>query len=198
MTMREVLSRLRTGADGQSLIEAAITLPLILLVVFGLVDVGYALLDSHTVTRLSREGSNLVSRNTSLEDAVTAVESMSTGLVDFSTNSKVIFSVIKRGGTIGTPNYDRMILYQRHEYGSLSAGSRIGGGRGSFGGAPDFVASNSDFDTNLQVTGLPPNVITVQGGLVYVTEIFSTHQRITPVHNFGVTVPNSLYSIAYF
>ena len=34
--------------------------------------------------------------------------------------------------------------------------------------------------------------------LVYVTEIFSTHQRITPVHNFGVTVPNSLYSIAYF
>ena len=37
---------------GQSLIETALTLPLLFLIVFGTVEVGYALVDSHTVTRL--------------------------------------------------------------------------------------------------------------------------------------------------
>jgi hypothetical protein len=31
-----------------------------------------------------------------------------------------------------------------------------------------------------------------------VTEIYTTHPTITPLANFGVTVPNTLYSIAYF
>ena len=37
-----------------------------------------------------------------------------------------------------------------------------------------------------------------RGGLVYVTEIFTTHNLLTPLDRFGVTVPNTLYSIAYF
>ena len=57
------------ASRGASLIEAALTLPLVLLIVFGTVEVGYSLLDSHTVTRLTREGSNLISRNTTLDDA---------------------------------------------------------------------------------------------------------------------------------
>lgn len=192
------LSRLRTESRGVSLIEAALTLPLMFLIVFGLVEVSYSLLDSHTVTRLTREGSNLISRNTSIEDAVVAMQDMSNGLVDFSTNSTVIFSVIKRGGTIGTPNYNQQILYQRFQFGALGATSRIGSPSGAFGGPPNYVAANSDFDTGLRLPGLPPNLVTVPGGLVYVTEIFSTHPTITPSQNFGVTVPQQLYSIAYF
>ena len=198
MKTRRLLSRLWSRSQGQSLIEAAITLPVLLLIVFGLVDVGYSLLDSHTVTRISREGSNLISRQVTLQDAATAVDSMSSGLVDFSTNSKVIFSVVKRGGTIGSPNYDKMVLYQRYEFGSLAASSRLGNTGATFGPGPDFIAPNSDFDTNLQLPGFSPTLVTVPGGLVYVTEIFSAHQRITPLANFGVTVPASLYSVAYF
>ena len=70
-------------------------------------------------------------------------------------------------------------------------------GGGSFGGAPDYQAANSDNDANLQVTNLPANLI-VPGGLLYVTEIYSRHPLITPFDRFGVTVPNTLYSIAYF
>jgi len=36
------------------------------------------------------------------------------------------------------------------------------------------------------------------GGLLYVTEIFTTHTLITPFDRFGVNVPTTLYSIAYF
>ena len=197
-TLRTLVTAGYADRRAASLIETAITLPLVLLIAFATIEVGYALLDSHTVTRLSREGSNLISRNTTLDEAITGLSSMSTGLVDFSSNSKLVLSVIKRGGTIGTPNYDQMILYQRREYGALSASSRINSAGGSFGPAPDYIAANSDFDTSLRISGLPPNLVTVPGGLIYVTEIFSTHQRITPVQNFGLTVPSQLYSVAYF
>ena len=61
------------AASGQSLVEFAIILPLVLLIVLGVVEVGYALLDQHVVTKLTREGSNLISRDTTLQDAATAM-----------------------------------------------------------------------------------------------------------------------------
>jgi hypothetical protein len=69
---------------------------------------------------------------------------------------------------------------------------------GSFGGPPDYKATNSDNDAGLQVTGVPPNLVTVPGGMVYITEIFTRRLRITPLDRFGVLVPETLYSIAYF
>ena len=34
--------------------------------------------------------------------------------------------------------------------------------------------------------------------MVYVTEIYSPHTLITPFNAFGFSLPQSLYSIAYF
>jgi hypothetical protein len=179
--------------------EFALVLPLLLVVVLGTVEVSYALLDQHIVTRLTREGSNLISRDVTLEDAVTALNTMTQPPVDFGTRSRVIFSVLKRGATTGTNNFDRVILYQRREYGSLSASSKIATqGSASFNGPPNYEASNSDNNTNLRVTNLPADLITVPGGMVYVTEVYSTHTLLTPVNRFGVDVPTVFYSIAYF
>jgi hypothetical protein len=36
------------------------------------------------------------------------------------------------------------------------------------------------------------------GGLTYITEIYTRHALITPLDRFGITVPQTLYSIAYF
>ena len=36
------------------------------------------------------------------------------------------------------------------------------------------------------------------GGLLYITEIFTRHPLITPFNRFGVQMPTTLYSIAYF
>jgi hypothetical protein len=119
--------------------------------------------------------------------------------VDLDNSARVILSVVKRGGTVGTANYDRLILYQRYEYGTLSAQSALHtAGTGSFGAAPDYVAANSDTDTRLQLTNVSNDLITVKGGMAYVTEIYATHATITPVFRFGVNVPGTLYSIAYF
>ena len=190
-------TRLRSER-GQGILEFAIVLPLVLVLGLGVVEIGYALLDQHVVTKLTREGSNLISRNTSLADAAAAMRTMSTRPVDFSNGSRIIFSVVKKGVTTGTNNFNKDILYQRYEYGTLSATSALQTlGTGSFGSGPEYEAANSDSDTRLQVTNLPTGLVAA-GGMIYITEIYSTHTLITPFNRFGVSVPQVLYSIAYF
>jgi len=184
---------------GQSVVEMAVVLPLLLIVVLGVIEVSYALLDQHVVTKLTREGSNLISRETSLADAVNALKSMSGRPVNLNTNSKVIFSVVRRGSTTGTNNFDKDILYQRYEYGAIAGTSAISTrGAGSYGTGPEYEANNADGDSNLQVTNLPAGIVLSTGGTLYITEIFTTHELITPFDKFGVSVPKTLYSIAYF
>jgi len=186
-----------SGARGQALIEFAMVLPLVLVLALGVIEVGYALLDQHVVTKLAREGSNLISRDTSLADAAAAMRSMSSRPVNFDDgSSKVIFSVIKNVATVGASNYNKGVLYQRYEYGSLSGSSVLSHAGGSFGSGPEFTAVNSDNDTSLQVTNLPATMAV--GGMLYITEIYTKHPLITPFNSFGVSVPQILYSIAYF
>ena len=199
MTSRRVrLSARLRGSSGQSIIEFALIAPLAMVLVLGVVDVSYALLDEQVVTRLNREGSNLISRDTTLQDAASAMANMSARPVNFGTSSTVIFSVIKNVVTTGSSNFGKNVLYRRYQYGSLPATSTlVTNGAGSFGGAPDYQAANSDSDTSLQVTNLPPNLV-ITGGMLYVTEIYTTHTPLTPLDKFGIPLPTTLYSIAYF
>lgn len=187
-----------TSERGQSMVEFAMIIPLLVVMALGVSETGYALLHQHVVSRLTREGSNLISRNTTLQDAATAMTSMASPPVNFGSNSKVIFSVIKRVATVGAANYNKDVLYQRYEYGALAATSALTTvGSGSFGGAPDYQAANSDNDTSLQVTNLPGNLL-VAGGMLYVTEIYTSHQLLTPLDRLGIVMPTRLYSISYF
>jgi Flp pilus assembly protein TadG len=189
--------QLRWASDsGQTLFEFALVVPLVLVLLLGVVEVGTALLDQHIVSKLTREGSNLISRDTSLGDAAAALRSMSSGPVNFNNgSSKVIFSVVKKVATVGATNQNYAVLYQRYVYGSYSGSSMLNNSGGSFSG-PDYVANNSDNDTSLRVTNLPTTM--APGDLLYITEIYTRHPLITPLDRFGVTMPQTLYSIAYF
>jgi Flp pilus assembly protein TadG len=195
------LTRLR-AARGQSIVEFAITLPFLLLICLGVVETSYALIDQHVVTKLAREGSNLISRDTTLQQAGAVLSSMSTTPLNFNDGtSTVIFSVLMKGGTTGTSNFGQVVLFQRAQFGSFAATSRLTTGGGSYGGPPDFLATNPDTNTGLQVTNISDGIINVNGGFLYVTEIFTRHNLITPLDRlipYGVTIPNTLYSIAYF
>ena len=183
--------------SGQSMIEFAMLLPLLVLLALGVIELSYALLDLHVATSFSREGSNLISRNTSLQDAVTAMRQMTSRPINLEDgSSKIIFSVVRRVATTGAANYDRDILYQRFEYGALAATSRLTGGGGAFGSAPDYQALDPDNDAGLRVGGLP--VALSLGGTLYITEVFTTHVTLTPLESFGLHVPTQLYSVAYF
>jgi Flp pilus assembly protein TadG len=184
------------SSSGQSLVEFAMVLPLILVVVMGVIEVGYALLDQHGVTKLTREGSNMISRDSSLDDAFKALASMATRSLDFNKNATVIFTVVKVGTTSGSTNFGKQIIYQRMQKGTVAAASAVTSTGGSFGGGPDYQAANPDTDPSLQVTSLPASL--VGAGDFYVTEVFANHPLITPFDRLGITLPKTLYSIAYF
>ena len=182
---------------GQSLVEFAIVLPLLVLIVFGVIDLSYALLDLHVVTSFSREGSNLISRNTALQDAVTALRQMTVRPINLDDgSSKIILSVVRNVGTTGAANYGQNILYQRVEYGTLGASSAITGGNGARGPAPDYQALDPDNDGALRVGNVPVTLAT--GGTLYITEVYTRHTTLTPLDSLGVRLPDRLYSIAYF
>ncbi|HEV8395022.1 MAG TPA: TadE/TadG family type IV pilus assembly protein, partial [Vicinamibacterales bacterium] len=66
----------------------AIVLPIIAMVSLGVVEVSYAVLHQHVISRITREGANLISRDVSLLDATTALKTMSTKPVDFTDGSQ--------------------------------------------------------------------------------------------------------------
>jgi hypothetical protein len=198
--MIDQLRRRARGTDGQSVMEFALIMPLILMVVLAVIELGVAILDKHAVTRLAREGSNLISRDTTLEDARNAMAGLSSRPVNFSTSSTLIFSVLKRGSRTGTTNFDRLYLYQRHRYGALPNNSMLStAGSASPGGPPNYEFANPDNNGALQITNAPSTLVVSRGGMIYVTEVYTTHELYTPLTNFGFfTVPTTLYSIAYF
>jgi hypothetical protein len=181
------------------LIEAAMVIPVVVLIAMGVTEIGVALRNQVLVSALAREGSNLISRDVSLDQAAAALRTMGTGPIDLDSDTTIIFSVIKRGASEDTANYDTLVLYQRLEFGDGPGRSRLRTrGTGVFGDGPEYEAENSDDDINLQITNAPDGIVTSIGGLVYVTEVITVHNPFTSLSNFGVTLPTELYSIAYF
>jgi len=196
--MTRLTRRLRSSA-GQTLVEMAMILPMTMVVSLGVVEVSYAVLHQHVITRISREAANLISRDVTLYDATTAIRNMTTRPVDFANGSQLVLSVLKKGGTVGTANYDKIVLYQRYSIGTLGTPSTLTtAGPAPVGPSPDFKTSNSDTDVNLRITNLPANVDVTRGGVLYIAEVFTAHAPLTPLNRFGVTVPATLKSIAYF
>jgi hypothetical protein len=185
---------------GQSLVEFAVAMPLLVALALGVIETSHALLDQHVVTKLTREGSNLISRDATLEEAATAMRKLTVRPVNFDDGARLIFSVIRKGSTAGTANFDKEILYQRYEFGSLAGVSSTLStvGAGSFRGAPNYEAVNADTDARLQITNLPASLEVRRGGMIYVTEVYTRHELITPFDQFGISLPETLYSIAYF
>ena len=129
-------------------------MPFVLLVALGVVEVGYALLDQHVVTKLTREGSNLISRDVTIDDAVTAMRNMSTRPVDFNrpTVANDLLGSQKRHDRPERANYDQVILYQRYEFGRLTGTGiqsvlRTRGQPAPTDGSPDYEAVNADTDS---------------------------------------------------
>ena len=60
----------RADRAGQGLVELVITLPFLLLLALGLIEVSRAIETNHVMAGLTREGANIASRGTTLSEAV--------------------------------------------------------------------------------------------------------------------------------
>jgi Flp pilus assembly protein TadG len=165
-------------SSGQAAVELAFTLVLLLVLICGSIDFGRALNDLQTMTDLTRQGSNLASRGTTLPEAAAAVISGQSGL-DLANNGLVIITSVTNNSSVFT-------ITGQASQGHLSQSSKIGTGVGT------------------NVTGTLPAAAesSLQNGqTVFVTEIFYTFAPLTPIGTLtknAINLPTTLYNSAYF
>lgn len=183
----------RKHEAGQALFEFGVTLPILMALVLGVIEFGYALFQVQLVTSMAREGSNLIARQVTINDAEAALQTMS-GLVRFDANSTLILSVVRLG--VGGANNNVPIIVQRHSVGAFAASSVLGDPpQSAYQGSPDYNAYDLDNDGSIRVSGVLPNGFTLTPGeSVYVTEVFTQRTSIVPF----MPLPAMLHASAYF
>ncbi len=167
----------RSGSDrGQALLEFTICTFVLLVMVFGLVDFSRLIHDKQVMSGLTRQGSNLASRGTSLQDTVTALVTQGASL-NMGTDGRVILTSVADGSN-GTPE----ITGQVESTGGIAVTSAIGTGVGQ--------------PANVPATA---NAVLQKGQTIYVTEVFYSFHTITPIGNLlKLALPFTLYEAAYF
>ena len=187
----------RRRPAGQTLAEVAIVLPLLFLLMFGLVELGWAIYQSNVMRGYVREASNIISRNGTIEDAEVGVIAAAAagGPVEIgpdSENSTLILSVVTLAST--GDNRGQPIIIQRHAIGLLEEQSVLGDPPASaFGSAPDYNALDPSDDGSLVAT-LPDGYALQAGQSLFVTEIYTRRERIVDIGE----LPDVLYASAFF
>jgi hypothetical protein len=124
-------SRVIGSSRGSAAVEFAFILPLLIVLVFGIIDFGRLVHARLVVTNVSREAANLASRYRDIEiqqqadDLLLLLSSSGTPL-SLEENGKIIITKINAGTS--TENKDPVIAVQRSR-GGLSVGSCLVGGQ---------------------------------------------------------------------
>lgn len=170
---REIGRRKAEPADaGQALVEFAISVVVLLTLVFAVIDFSRAIYNVEVMKNLTGEGSAMASRGTSLSDTATAVVASSS--LDLNDSGRVIVTSVLN-------NNNSLKVTGQASQGGIAALSKVGN---VIGGAATLPA------------GATPQV----NQTVYVTEVFYNYKSITPLGNFlGENVlPSQLYDVAYY
>jgi Flp pilus assembly protein TadG len=161
---------------GDALIELALCLPVLLLMAFGVIDFSQMILDQQVMTGLSRQGSDLASRGTTLTATVSALGVQGASL-NFGTQGRIIVTEVAND-VHGNPE----IVGQAESSTGISVTSAVGSGVGN-------------------PASVPPSAVTVlnAGQTLYVTEVFYAYSPMTPIGGFLKTsLASTMYVAAYF
>ncbi|HUJ10904.1 MAG TPA: TadE/TadG family type IV pilus assembly protein [Verrucomicrobiae bacterium] len=166
--------------SGQALVEFTFVAAMLLLLIFGLIDFCRAISVREVITNLSREGSNLASRNTSLTNALAAIVASADPL-NITNNGRIYISEVMLNAK-GQPWITNQVTW-----GGISTN-----GAASKVGLPDSAANTGWIPTTTPSLPQPNQAI-------YVTEIYYSFQAATPVGKFlSFALPTRLYDAAYF
>lgn len=173
-TILPATRRPRRKESGQAFIEFSVVVMVLVVLVFGLIEFGRFIYQRQVVTNLSREGANLVLRNTAPNIAAAAVMNSASPLA-MSTKGRIIMTTVyNSNGTV-------KVTSQWSTGGLTSAASKIG-----------TVGNKANMPTNTTVI---PSV----GKNLYVAEVYYSYTPITPIGKIlKLTMPGTVYDVAYF
>ena len=160
--------------SGQAVLEFMFTFLILMVLLFGLIDFGRALLMRLVMSNLSREAANLTSRGTSLSDAMTSLLNSASPL-DVNAKGYVVLTEVGRD-TNGIP-----VVVQQLTAGGQTTHSHIGDGIGAAAVIPR------------------PDELPATNRNLFVAEVFYRFDSITPVGNLlGFNTVPMLYDAAFF
>ena len=128
MTETVSLKKLIRSKKGQSLIELTLLFPLMLLMVYGVVEVGQIISTYLTLTHTTREGANLTSRGTTPEVALQAIIDAAAPTIrdDNLSQWRIIYTeIVQSPGIPCTPACTYEISDQKTR-GNMAESSKIG------------------------------------------------------------------------
>lgn len=165
----------RSREEGLAVVELAMVLPFMLLLFFGIVDLGRMVLTRQVLINVSREAANLASRGTTLTDAAAAVQ-ISAQPLNFPVDGYVIVSEVARAANGQTS------IKARAAAGGRPQPSKIGAGIGAIAVLPTTT------------TPIPPI-----GQSVYAAEVYYRSPPITPLGTLiNSAIGDTFYDVAYF
>jgi Flp pilus assembly protein TadG len=161
---------------GAALIELAICLPLLFILLFGLIDFSQIIYDNEVMSGLTRQGSDLASRGTTLTSTLSAVGIQGASL-NIGTRGRIIVTEVAND-----VNGNPQIVDQMESTTGISVTSAVGSGIGNRASMPSSAST-----------------VLNAGQTLYVTEVFYSYVPITPIGGFlKISVASTLYNAAYF
>jgi Flp pilus assembly protein TadG len=146
---------------------------MLVVLVFGMIDFGRAIMVRQILANISREAANLASRGTTLTNALTAVTGSAQPL-DINLNGYVILTVVTKDDS------GVAIITDQQAVGGMHTASHVGTGTGNAATLP-----NADLPAVHQT--------------LVAAEVFYRFLPITPVGKLlGIGTPTQLYDAAYF
>jgi Flp pilus assembly protein TadG len=171
----KVSQKARPAERGQALIELAAVLMMLSVLVFGLIDFGRFIYERQILVNVTREGANLISRGTTMTNALTAVINSAAPLVLSGTKGRVIMTAVTNSNNIYR-------ITAQVAQGGLSAASKIG----TLNGTATFPITTAVPVPQPQQT-------------LYVAEVYYSFVPITPVGKLlKLTMPTRIYDVAFF
>ncbi len=161
---------------GGSLVEFALCITMMLVLVYGLIDYSQIIFDHQMMSGLSRQGSDLASRGTSLQDTVSALDTQGASL-NIGANGRIIVTAVAEDSS-----GNLQIVDQAESPPGISVSSAVGSGVGN-------------------AASMPASASTVlrAGQTLYVTEVFYSYRPMTPIGALLKTsLAATLYESAYF
>ncbi len=157
--------------EGADLVELVVVLPFLLLMAFGILELGNALDKAHAMATLSREGANIAVRGVDL-DTVAAVTMMNGVSIGLDTRGGTIVSRILVEG--GVPVVKEQVASSG--YAGLSR-----------------IAQVDSTVTGFLGSGL------AEGQQVFAVEVFYDHQKVTPLARLmAPVIPDTMYDATVF
>jgi Flp pilus assembly protein TadG len=169
---------------GAAIVEFCLVLPILLVIVYAIVDFGFLVQARFIITSLAREGGNLASRDIdSGTDLITMLQSGATPL-DMKKSGKICISSIQAGLTAASPLPVISTTPPQLCAGNLTVASGISAGAPNLG-LTAAIYGHLVFNPANQTADLSKNGVTV-------VETFYEYTPITPLPNFitGILLNN--------